>query len=442
MRELLKFLNAPLPKLGELARSGIDILQMVVGKRHIYFINHPNLIRDVLVTHDWNFVKGRGLRTSRPIFGNGLLTSEGELHRRQRRLAQPAFHSTRLAEYARVMVNVCAATTQNWGAGAQLAVDREMMSLTLQIVGRTLFTADLLHEARDIGDAVAGSLDYFRLLNSPLVQKLPMLHRWVSRRSAQSRRRFEGLLTRVIEEHRANPDRYSDMLSLLMAWDDAGTCYMSDELLLDEVLTIFLAGHETTANALTWAWYLLAQHPEAESKLHEEIDCVLEGRLPSPEDVPALHYTGCVFREVLRLYPPGWIITREAVTGYRLGSMEIPAGASLMMSPYATQRDPRFWSEPETFAPERWKDGAAAVRPKFAYFPFGAGTRVCIGEHFAMMEGVLLLAVIARQWRLHVVPQQQIEAHPQITLRPRQSILVKLEARVRQEAQCDWRRYG
>lgn len=434
-RELFRFRESPLALLQGLTRRGVDILHVAAGRRNIYIVNHPILIRDVLVTHDWNFIKGPGLRASRPLFGHGLLTSEGELHRRQRRLAQPAFNSARLAEYARAMVELGGATLAGWSDQQDLAIDQEMMRLTLQIVGRTLFTADVLHEAKDIGDAVSDAVGQFRQLNSPLIQAIGLLRRWVNRRAGRSRRRFERLLSGIIEDHREHPDRYDDMLSLLMASDDeTGTGYMSDELLLDEALTIFLAGHETTANALTWTWYLLAEHPEVEEKLHEEIDRVLQGRQPTPEDAGRLRYTGEIFREALRLYPPAWIVGREAVTGYRLGSMEVAAGSTLLMSPYAMHRDPRFWNDPERFAPERWEDSLAADRPKFAYFPFGAGTRVCIGEHFATLEGVLLITVIAQQWRLHLVPGQEIALQPQITLRPRSSIQMRLDKRARKEA--------
>lgn len=434
-RELLKFRKSPLALLRNLARRGVDVLEIAAGNRQMYFVNHPSLIRDVLVTHDWNFIKGPGLRAAKPLFGNGLLTSEGELHRRQRRLAQPAFHSARLAEYARSMVELGAAASRGWSDGKQVAIDREMMQLTLQIVGRTLFTADVLHEAKEVGDTVTDALLQFRQLTSPFVQRMRLLRRLANRRAGRSRRRFEVLLGRIIADHREHPDRYNDMLSMLMASDDeTGAGYMSDELLLDEALTIFLAGHETTANALTWTWFLLAQHPKVEEKLQEEIERVLQSRAPALEDVPALRYTGQIFREVLRLYPPAWIIGREAVTGYRLGSIDVPAGATLIMSPFAMHRDPRFWNDPETFAPERWEDAPSGNRPKFAFFPFGAGTRVCIGEHFAMLEGVLLLAVIARRWRLHLVPHQEIALQPQITLRPRASILMRLELREREKA--------
>jgi cytochrome P450 len=428
IKEFLRFRKSPLTLLRSIASRGVDILQIAAGKRQIFFVNHPSLIRDVLVTHDWNFIKGPGLRASKPLFGSGLLTSEGELHRRQRRLAQPAFHSARLVEYAREIVEMGTATSRDWSDGQEIVVDREMMQLTLQIVGRTLFTADVLHEARDIGTAVTRALHHFRQLNSPLIQASQFLRLWAGLRARQSRLRFEGLLSRIITDHREHPDRYNDMLSLLMASDDeTGTGYMSDELLLDEALTIFLAGHETTANALTWTWYLLARHPEVEQKLHEEIEQVLQGRRPAPEDVLKLRYTGEIFREALRLYPPAWIIGREAVTGYRLGTIEVPAGSTLLMSPYAMHRDPRFWNSPESFVPERWDDPLAANRPKFAFFPFGAGTRVCIGEHFAVSEGVLLMAVIAQQWRLHLVPGQEIAPEPHITLRPRHSIHMRIE---------------
>ncbi|MGC9199937.1 MAG: cytochrome P450 [Acidobacteriaceae bacterium] len=433
-RELFRFRESPLALLQGLTRRGVDVLHMAAGKRNIYIVNHPILIRDVLVTHDWNFIKGPGLRASRPLFGHGLLTSEGELHRRQRRLVQPAFNNARLAEYAGAMVELGETTLAGWRDQQELAIDQEMMRLTLQIVGRTLFTADVLHEAKEIGDAVSDAVGQFRQLNSPLIQAIGLLRGWVNGRAVRSRRRFEGLLSRMIADHREHPDRYNDMLSLLMASDDeTGTGYMSDELLLDEALTIFLAGHETTANALTWTWYLLAQHPEVEEKLHEEIDRVLQGRQPTLEDAGKLCYTGEIFRETLRLYPPAWIIGREAVTGYRLGAMEVATGSTLLMSPYAMHRDPRFWNDPERFAPERWEDGQAGDRPKFAYFPFGAGTRVCIGEHFAALEGVLLMAVIAQQWRLRLMAGQEIAPQPQITLRPRGSIHMRLEQRARED---------
>jgi cytochrome P450 len=430
IRPLVQLRRNRLAYIAQMGQRSVDIRCLKIGSRCIFQVNHPDLIRDVLVTHDWNFIKGQGLRASRPVLGKGLLTSEGELHRRQRRLVQPAFHSARLASYGEIMVSCADAASRSWTGASPIAIDREMMRLTLEIVGRTLFGADLADDAAGVGASLTRALRLFLMLNSPVIQLLAPLRRLAERKAARSRNEIEQVLRKVIDEHRGDPNRYDDMLSLLIrSSDEGGTGYMSEDLLLDESLTLFLAGHETTANALTWTWYLLAQHPAAAEKLHAELDEVLDGQLPKTSDLPRLRFTGRVFREALRLYPPAWIVAREAVTEYQLGSIKVPAGSTLVMSPYAMHRDPRFWESPETFDPDRWTDEASANRPKFAFFPFGAGTRVCIGEHFAMMEGVLLLATLAQQWSLHLVSEQKIELWPQITLRPRRAILMKLEAR-------------
>lgn len=427
-RELLRFRRNPPEYVAEAARRSIDVRCMRFGTRRVFQVNHPDLIRDVLITHDWNFVKGPALRASTPILGNGLLTSEGELHRRQRRLVQPAFYSARLASYAQTMVECADGVSRSWVPGAPLDIDQEMMRLTLMIVGRTLFSVDLKDDAAGVGESLTRALRLFLMLNSPATQLLSPLRRVAERKAARVRREIEQVLRRVIDDHRRNKDRYDDMLSMLIrSGDDGGMGYMSDELLLDESLTLFLAGHETTANALTWTWYLLAQHSEVAQKVHDELDRVLGGLLPKPSDMPRLRYTSQVFREALRLYPPAWIVARQAVTDYQLGDVAIPAGSTVLMSPYATHRDPRFWDNPEMFDPDRWSEELCAMRPKFAFFPFGAGSRICIGEHFAMMEGVLLLATLAQQWRLHLTPGQKIELWPQITLRPRWSIRMQLE---------------
>jgi cytochrome P450 len=338
------------------------------------------------------------------------------------------------------MVACADALRKEWVAGPVYSIEQEMMRLTLQIVGRTLFSADLRHDATGIGQSLTRALRLFLALNSPLAQLLSPVRKWGERKVRRSRRDIEQVLRKVIEEHRKNPDKFDDMLSMLMhSHDDTSAGYMSDELLLDEALTLFLAGHETTANALTWTWYLLGQHPDAAEMLHTELDRVLDGRLPTLADLPALEFTGKVFREALRLYPPAWIIAREAVTTYQMGNVEVPPGATLLMSPYATQRDPRFWDDPEEFNPDRWTEESAVHRPKFAFYPFGAGTRVCIGEHFAMMEGVLLIATLAQQWRLHLVPGQTIKLWPQITLRPRNAMYFRMELRTPSTTESEMR---
>ncbi|MGA7158474.1 MAG: cytochrome P450 [Acidobacteriaceae bacterium] len=430
MLELLRFRRDPIAYVGDIGKRGVDIRHIRAGSRHIFMVNHPELIRDILITHDWNFVKGPGLRSSKAVLGNGLLTSEGELHRRQRRLVQPAFHSARLATYAEIMVQCAATHRGTWKSGIEYFVDEQMMRLTLQIVGRTLFSADMQDEAAEVSKSLKNALRVFVTLNNPLAQLLPPVRSWARRKATQSRREIETLLNKVVDAHRQHPETYDDMLSMLLrSHDDSSAGYMSNELLLDECLTLFLAGHETTANALVWTWYLLSQHPEIEAALEAELDAVLAGRLPTLEDVPALKYTGQVLREAMRLYPPAWIIARDAVTAYRLGDLDAPQGSTLMMSPYATHHDPRFWPNPDVFYPERWAGEGTSARSSFSYYPFGAGTRVCIGEHFAMMEGVLLIATLAQQWRFTLVPGQQIVPFPRITLRPRRPMAFTLSRR-------------
>ena len=428
LRELLKFRRDPLAYMAEAGRRSIDIRSFRFPGRRIFQVNHPDLIHDVLVTHDWNFVKGDGLHASKPVLGQGLLTSEGELHRRQRRMVQPAFHSTRLVGYGETMVACASEAADEWHDGACIAIDQEMMRLTLRIVGKTLFSADLKRNAAGVGASLTRALDLFLKLNHPLTRAVPPLRKRMEGKGRQVRREIEAVLRRVIDEHRAHPET-DDMLAMMMhAHDDSNTGYMSDELLLDESLTLFLAGHETTANALAWTWHLLGQHPRVEYRLRAELDSVLQGNTPEPADMQKLVYTASVFREALRLYPPAWVIGREAVTDYQLGNVPVPAGSTLLLSPYATQRDPRWWRRAEEFVPERWME-EDADRPRFAFYPFGAGTRVCIGEHFAQMEGVLLLATLAQRWKLHPVPGQHVDTWPQITLRPRNPILMQLERR-------------
>lgn len=430
LREILRFRRDPLAYVGDVSRRSVDIRHITLDQRNVFLVNHPELIRDVLVTHDWNFIKGPGLKASKPVLGDGLLTSEGELHRRQRRLAQPGFNHDRLGQYAKYMANCAERTASSWNDGEEYAINEEMMRLTLNIVTRCLFSTDIGKEAAKVGDALTEVLHLFNALVLPIAQRFTMVRKLVERRAASSRRRLDAVLQRIIHEHRVQPGKFDDMLSMLMGAQDEGSAtYMSEALLRDEAMTLFLAGHETTANALTWTWYLLAQNPAVEERMAEEIDAELAGRLPKLEDLARLRYTAQVFRESLRLYPPAWIVTRQAVTDYQLGAVKVPAAALLFLSPFATHRDPRFWNAPEVFQPERWNDVSVEARPKFAYFPFGAGTRVCIGEHFAMMEGVLVLAMIAQRWRLHLAPGQKVELWPQITLRPKYPMRFRVDLR-------------
>jgi cytochrome P450 len=428
---LLAFRRDPLNFLVESARAHGDVVYFKFGPQPIFLINHPDYIRDVLVTHNRNFVKSRGLEMAKKFLGEGLLTSEGEFHRRQRRLAQPAFHHKRINAYSEVMADYAARTRERWRAGDTLDVSQEMMRLTLAVVGKTLFDADVESEAKEIGEALTDIMQLFDRITTPfpwLLEKLPLPSNF---RFAKAKHRLDATIYRIINEHRASGEDRGDLLSmLLLAQDEEGDGgSMTDSQLRDEAMTIFLAGHETTANALTWTWYLLSQHPEIETKLHAEIDSALGGNLPSAEDMAKLQYTEMVFAEAMRLYPPAWTVGRRALEDYRIDKYVAPSGSIILMSQYVMHHDARYYPDPFKFDPERWRPEARAARPKFSYFPFGGGPRVCIGEQFAWMEGVLLIATIAQHWKLRLAEGQIVEMKPMITLRPRYGMRMKLERR-------------
>lgn len=404
----------------ELAQRYGDVAYFRLVTQDVYFLNHPDDIKDVLVTQQSKFSKSRMLQRSKILLGEGLLTSEGALHLRQRRLVQPAFHRERLAGYGETMIAYAARECDRWRAGETMDVSERMAQLTLAIVAKTLFNADVESEGPQIGQALTDILGLFNILVMPfseLLQKLPLP---MNRKFERAQQRLDSTIYRIIKERRAGGQDCGDLLSmLLLAQDEEGTGGMSDTQVRDEALTLFLAGHETTANALTWTWYLLSQNPEAEERMHAELRQVLQGRLPRVDDLSQLSYTGMVFSEALRLYPPAWVVGRTALVDCEVAGYSIPAGAILMMSPYATHREARYFPDPERFLPDRWTAEEQAKRPKFSYYPFGGGTRVCIGERFAWMEGVLLLATIAQRWRLRLVPGHPVSYRPLLTLRTR-----------------------
>jgi len=428
---LMEFRRDPIKFLMNSAHDYGDIAYLKFGPQGIYLFNNPDYIKDVLVTNNRNFVKSRGLEMAKKFLGEGLLTSEGEFHRRQRRLAQPAFHHRRINAYATVMAQYTQRAQTRWQNGDTLDISQEMMRLTLAIVGKTLFDADVEAEAGEIGQALTDIMKLFDRITMPftwLLEKLPLPSNF---RFAKAKLRLDQTIYRIINERRATGEDRGDLLSmLLLAQDEEGDgTGMTDEQLRDEAMTIFLAGHETTANALTWTWYLLSQHPDIEARLHAEIDSVLNGNLPTADDVARLKYTEMVFAEAMRLYPPAWLIGRRALNDYSIDKYTIPARSIILMSPYVMQHDARYYPEPEKFDPERWKPGEREARPKFSYFPFGGGPRVCIGEPFAWMEGVLLIATIAQKWKMRLAAGQQIAMQPMITLRPKFGMRMQMERR-------------
>jgi len=428
---LVEVARNPLAMMIAINRAHGDLAHYKIGPQHLYFFNDPDLIRDVLVTHQKNFHKSRGLERARRLLGNGLLTSEDEFHLRQRRLAQPAFHRQRIAAYATTMSDYAERTRSGWTDGRTVDMHAEMMRLTLGVVAKTLFDADVDSEAGEIAHAMTTAFESFNYAMLPFTEYLEKLPIPAVRRFNAARDRLDQTIYRMIRERRSTGEDRGDLLSmLLLAQDTEGDgTGMSDMQLRDEALTIFLAGHETTANALTWTWYLLSQHAEAETRLHAEIDSVLAGRLPTFDDLPQMPYTRMVLAESMRLYPPAWAIGRRAINPFDANGYTVPRGSVILMSQYIMHRDARFFPEPERFDPDRWTPAAQAERPKFSYFPFGGGARVCIGEQFAWMEGILLLATLAQQWRMHLVPEQVIDLQPLITLRPKYGMRMTLTRR-------------
>ncbi len=426
----IKFRRRPTEFLTELSALG-DITYLRLFKYPGYFLNHPDLIRDVLIKNNAKFVKGRALQRAKNLLGEGLLTSEGEKHLRQRRMIQPAFHHARIAEYAKAMTEYAGRMSKDWQDGEVRDIDKEMMRLTLQIVGKTLFNADVDDETDEIGKALTTLIEMFNFLVIPFSEILEKLPFPQSRRFKQAKETLDRVIYGIINERRKSEKDEGDLLSmLLMAQDEDDGKGMSDKQVRDEALTLFLAGHETTANAMTFTWYLLSQNPEKAEKLYEELDQVLKGKTPSMEDVRNLKYTEGIFAETLRLYPPAWAIGRLSIEEHKFGEYDIPKDALVLLSPYITQRDSRFWENAEEFIPERWSEKSIKqAGQEFIYFPFSRGVRSCIGESFAWMEGILLIATLAQKWKLELEPDQKIALNPLMTLRPKYGMKMKLTLR-------------
>ena len=396
-----------------------------------YFLFDPKDIEYILSTNARNFIKSMSLRSNffSRLLGNGLLTSEGEFWRRQRRLAQPAFHRQRISAYGDVMVEFTDRMMSAWQEGETRDITRDMMRLTLEIVARTLFNADVSGDADRVGKILSEIVKPFAsqaTLKWILDNRLPTPDHF---RFHNLARQIDDIVYRIIAERRASGRDEGDLLSMLLQAQDEDGSQMTDKQLRDEVMTLFLAGHETTALTLSWAWYLIGLSAEAQQKFHDELDSVLAGRMPTFSDLPQLKYTEKIAKESMRLYPPAFGVGRQAIEDCEIGGFRIPAKAQVFAFQWATQRDARYFDEPDEFKPDRWTDEFIAALPKYAYFPFGGGPRACIGNTFAMMEIILVLATIGQKFHLKLAPDQKVEPAPAMSLRPKNGIRVVVQTR-------------
>lgn len=429
---------------GGIARDYPGIAHVRLGREHAYVLSDPELVVRVLLTEAKHSTKGRALMQAKALLGEGLLTSHGQLHRRQRALVMPAFHRARIAAYATEMVAAAREHGEAWDhrierGDESIDMAADMSSLTLGIVGRTLFGADLSGDAAEVGHALTAVLDNFDRTLRPGVRLAELLRaRWI-RDVDRAIDDLDAIVARLIAEHRAAGDT-GDLLSLLLAsTDEAGA--MSDAQVRDETMTLILAGHETTAMALTWAWHLLATNPDEAAALQAELDAVLDGRSPDVDDLGRLPRTRAVVAETIRIFPPAWIIGRSLADDLQdVDGWLLPAGSIVLALPWALHRDARFWPDPLTFRPDRWlgEDGRfdenAPGQPRGAWFPFGFGSRRCIGDQFAWTEASLVLATLGSRFAPTMAPGHVVDVHPAVTLRPEGGMPMVVRGRARGEA--------
>lgn len=425
------FTRDPLGFLSGVAQRYGDISCFTLGGVQAFFVRHPDYIREVLITQRGSFTLSPLRKRLDAVVGQGLFTSEGELHARQRRLMQPVFRKSRIEAYANSIAELSRRTRDQWRTGAEIDLTEETMKLTMLVAARALFEDDIEADAEAVSSNLAVLLEFFTRISSPFLRlwlKMPLPS---SRRFHRAVRDLDAVIYRMIDRRRGAAGAGNDLLSLLMqAKDDETNVFMTERQLRDEILTLLIAGHETTANLLGWTLYLLSQHEACAERLHAEARSVLGGR-PGfvAADAERLAYGRQVIQEGLRLYPPGWFIGRAALAEVSLGNYTLPKGAVVLMSQYVMHRDGRFFEQPERFAPERWEGDFLERLPRGAYFPFSAGDRHCIGEGFAWQEALLILATLAERWKFELVPGQRIRPKPSVTLRPDRPIRMIVRAR-------------
>jgi cytochrome P450 len=425
-------LRNPLQLLTSVAAQYGDVVSLPVGPQRFYLLNHPDHFKHVLLDHYRNYHKGANFTTFKRLVGQGLGMSEGDFWLRQRRLAQPAFHHQRLAALATMMTDATAAMIELWQTAATdgntLDIADEMRRLTQQIIVKTMFSSAIAHETEAVCHAFDVALAH--ITRSFWMSALPARLIPGNQKFEQAVQTLDTVVYRIIEERRHDGNDPGDLLTMLLQAHDAETGEgMSDRQVRDEIMTMFLAGHETTSNALTWTFHLLAQHPEVERQLQAEIIAALGDRIPTFQDIPRLIYTRMVIEEALRLYPVAWVIFRTPLTDDVIGGFHIPARSVVMLCPYVLHRTPAFWEQPEHFDPERFTSARSSGRSRYAYIPFGGGPRQCIGNAFALMEMQLILAMVLQRYRLCSVPGHPVEPHIAITLQPRYGMRMAPQAR-------------
>lgn len=416
----------------ELQREFGNVVPFRVFTFPCLFLNEPDLINELLVSNQANFTKDAALRNNRVFFGNGLLSSEGDLWKRQRRLASPAFSPRRLEPYGQVMVDFTRETLNHWRDGSTVDIEHEMMNLTLRIASKTLFDLDMEQDNKAFEEALtrAGKLLGDRMNNAFLLILPESIPFPTNVHMKEAVKEIDNVIYDLIKKRRNGAEERSDLLSLLVASRDEDGTSMNEKQIRDEVFTLFFAGHETTALTLTWTLYLLAQNPDVERQLLEEIKQVLSGNSPTVKDYPRLKFTEKVIKESMRLRPPVWALGREAARDCTLGNYPIKKGTSVMVSQWVMHRDERYFADPLQFKPERWTVEFAESIPKFAYFPFGGGPRICIGNSFAMLEAVLILAAIVQRFELKTASDLQVKMDPAVTLKPVGGIQMTLHQRI------------
>ena len=428
---LAAFGRDPLQFLENCASHYGDYVLLRFGNRPVLLINNPADIEFVLATGSRNFRKTMGYHTPmmRRLFGQGLLTSEGEFWMRQRRLSQPAFHRDRVASYAKIIVQFAERGIAKWQFGETRAIHLDMMRLTTEVVTKSLFNSGVPREIDELGEASAVVMKRFHQQLSVWRLLMNFFPTPGARRFERVMRNLDNFIYGLIRERRASGEDTGDLLSMLLQARDEDGNGMSDQQLRDELTTLMVAGLDTTALTLAWAFYLLSQNVEADQKLFSEVQTVLGNRPPAFEDLPKLTYADAIIKETMRLYPAGWILGREALHDCQIGGVKIGKGTSVLMSQWLKHRDERYFPQAKKFLPDRWLDEENKKLPKFAYFPFGGGPRICIGNAFAVMEATLVLAVIAQKFRLTAEEGYAVQPFPAITLQPKDGIFLKVESR-------------